>query len=204
MPRFYCEYCEIFLTHSSAHGRRQHNSGRKHIMCVIDYYANYQLQLRDQAGAPLPAGFAAGALAACAATLCARAASARPQARALIIRAPGATRRSPAAGVSVGMPAPPPLPQPGAASSMFGNLPAAPPMPFAPPRPGMGMPGMGGMPGAMPGMMPPMQPSYGYGPPPPMMQQPPPMQQPPNMGGGGGGLAALFGVGPPPGGQPRY
>ncbi|KAJ1622597.1 U1 zinc finger-domain-containing protein [Pavlovales sp. CCMP2436] len=57
MPRFYCEYCEIFLTHSSAHGRRQHNSGRKHIMNVIDYYANFQLQLQEGAtSAPLPSG----------------------------------------------------------------------------------------------------------------------------------------------------
>lgn len=57
MPRFYCEYCEIFLTHSSAHGRRQHSSGRKHIMNVIDYYADYQLQLRETTdGAPLPPG----------------------------------------------------------------------------------------------------------------------------------------------------
>lgn len=54
MPRFYCEYCEIFLTHSSVGGRRQHNSGRKHIMNVIDYYAKFQLQLREAAGAPPP------------------------------------------------------------------------------------------------------------------------------------------------------
>lgn len=55
MPRFYCEYCEIFLTHSSAHGRRQHSSGRKHIMNVIDYYASFQLQLRETTqGAPIP------------------------------------------------------------------------------------------------------------------------------------------------------
>jgi len=38
MPKYYCEYCDIYLTHSSAGGRRQHNSGRKHINNKIEYY----------------------------------------------------------------------------------------------------------------------------------------------------------------------
>jgi hypothetical protein len=38
MPKFYCEYCGVYLTHSSPSGRRQHAEGRKHIQNKIDYY----------------------------------------------------------------------------------------------------------------------------------------------------------------------
>eukprot|EP00961_Rhodomonas_salina_P088913 1196393-Rhodomonas_salina.1 len=30
MPRYYCDYCDVFLTHDSHSVRKQHNSGRKH------------------------------------------------------------------------------------------------------------------------------------------------------------------------------
>ncbi|KAJ1604285.1 hypothetical protein OJ253_3094 [Cryptosporidium canis] len=40
MPKFYCDYCDIYLTHSSTNGRKQHNSGRKHINNKIDHYKN--------------------------------------------------------------------------------------------------------------------------------------------------------------------
>eukprot|EP00922_Rhytidocystis_sp_ex-Travisia-forbesii_P071127 GHVS01106140.1.p2 GENE.GHVS01106140.1~~GHVS01106140.1.p2 ORF type:complete len:131 (-),score=20.50 GHVS01106140.1:23-415(-) len=40
MPKYYCEYCDIYLTHSSPAGRRQHNSGRKHINMKVEYYQN--------------------------------------------------------------------------------------------------------------------------------------------------------------------
>ena len=41
MPRkkFFCEYCGIFLTHSSLGGRKQHARGKKHIKNKIDYYS---------------------------------------------------------------------------------------------------------------------------------------------------------------------
>ncbi|KAG8464608.1 hypothetical protein KFE25_009976 [Diacronema lutheri] len=140
MPRFYCEYCEIFLTHSSAHGRRQHSSGRKHIMNVIDYYADFQLQLRETTeGAPLP---------------------------------------------PVGMPLPPPLPQPGGAG-MF-SLPVPPPLPMP----------------SMPMMAPPQPAGYGFAPPPmrpPMGFAPPPLAQPPMMQQPGGQQPASR-FGPPPAG----
>ncbi|UVC54189.1 U1 snRNP-specific protein C [Theileria orientalis] len=38
MPKFYCEYCSIYLTHSSPAGRKQHSQGRKHINAKVDYY----------------------------------------------------------------------------------------------------------------------------------------------------------------------
>ena len=41
----YCEYCDISLTHSSVPGRKQHHTGRKHIMNYIEYWASYQAAL---------------------------------------------------------------------------------------------------------------------------------------------------------------
>mmetsp|Transcript_41576 Transcript_41576/g.93816 ORF Transcript_41576/g.93816 Transcript_41576/m.93816 type:complete len:143 (-) Transcript_41576:93-521(-) len=38
MPKFYCEYCDLFLTHSGVSGRRQHLTGRRHINNKIEYY----------------------------------------------------------------------------------------------------------------------------------------------------------------------
>ncbi|EUD68953.1 hypothetical protein C922_00644 [Plasmodium inui San Antonio 1] len=40
MPKYYCEYCDIHLTHSSPVGRRQHIQGRKHISAKIEYFQN--------------------------------------------------------------------------------------------------------------------------------------------------------------------
>ncbi|KAI8052332.1 U1 zinc finger-domain-containing protein [Syncephalis plumigaleata] len=40
MPKYYCDYCDIFLTHDSASVRRAHNTGWKHAMHVRNYYAD--------------------------------------------------------------------------------------------------------------------------------------------------------------------
>ncbi|GAA99021.1 hypothetical protein E5Q_05710 [Mixia osmundae IAM 14324] len=40
MPRHYCDYCDIFLTHDSRSVRHAHNSGRNHLTNVKDYYAS--------------------------------------------------------------------------------------------------------------------------------------------------------------------
>ncbi|KAL7414207.1 U1 zinc finger-domain-containing protein [Mrakia frigida] len=39
MPKYYCDYCDVFLTHDSTSVRKAHNSGRNHIQNVRDYYA---------------------------------------------------------------------------------------------------------------------------------------------------------------------
>ena len=44
MPKFYCEYCGVYLTHSSPSGRRQHAEGRKHIQNKIDYYTQLLIE----------------------------------------------------------------------------------------------------------------------------------------------------------------
>ncbi|KAJ2003442.1 U1 small nuclear ribonucleoprotein C [Coemansia thaxteri] len=38
MPKYYCDYCDIFLTHDSRSVRKAHNTGWKHIGQVADYY----------------------------------------------------------------------------------------------------------------------------------------------------------------------
>ncbi|KAI7883248.1 zf-U1-domain-containing protein [Lichtheimia hyalospora FSU 10163] len=39
MPKYYCEYCDIFLTHDSSSVRKAHNAGKNHIANVRNYYA---------------------------------------------------------------------------------------------------------------------------------------------------------------------
>lgn len=38
MPKFFCDYCDVYLTHDSMSVRKDHNSGRNHLRNVIDYY----------------------------------------------------------------------------------------------------------------------------------------------------------------------
>jgi len=40
MPKHYCDYCDVFLTHDSTSVRKAHNSGRNHLANVRDYYAS--------------------------------------------------------------------------------------------------------------------------------------------------------------------
>ena len=51
MPKYFCEYCGIYLTHSSPGGRKQHSHGRKHINNKIEYYSQflYEFQQNNQA-----------------------------------------------------------------------------------------------------------------------------------------------------------
>ncbi|KAG0084856.1 hypothetical protein BGZ92_009500 [Podila epicladia] len=39
MPKYYCDYCDIFLTHDSSSVRRAHNAGRNHLINVKTYYS---------------------------------------------------------------------------------------------------------------------------------------------------------------------
>ena len=41
MPKYFCEYCGIYLTHSSPGGRYQHSHERKHINNKIEYYSQF-------------------------------------------------------------------------------------------------------------------------------------------------------------------
>lgn len=41
MTKFFCDYCQVYLTHDSQGGRKQHNRGRKHQDAVKAYYMNF-------------------------------------------------------------------------------------------------------------------------------------------------------------------
>jgi len=36
--KYYCEYCDITLSHCSPKARYEHNTGRRHIINKINYY----------------------------------------------------------------------------------------------------------------------------------------------------------------------
>ena len=57
MPKFFCDYCNVFLTHDSQSGRKQHNRGRRHQENVRLFYATF-LQQHVQTGDPITATFA--------------------------------------------------------------------------------------------------------------------------------------------------
>lgn len=38
MPKFFCDYCDVYLTHDSMSVRKSHNTGRNHLRNVTDYY----------------------------------------------------------------------------------------------------------------------------------------------------------------------
>jgi len=42
MPKYYCDYCDIFLTHDSPSVRKSHNEGWKHKAAVRTYYAQFE------------------------------------------------------------------------------------------------------------------------------------------------------------------
>ena len=41
MARYYCDYCDAYLTHDSATVRQQHNLGFKHKANVRNYYMQF-------------------------------------------------------------------------------------------------------------------------------------------------------------------
>eukprot|EP00808_Paulinella_micropora_P009111 g17020.t1 len=223
MPKYYCNYCDIFLTHDSQAGRKQHNHGRKHQENVRQFYLQF-----TAGGAPAVPGQSVPLLGA---------SPMQPIVPAPGLLAPGVPGRP---VMHVGAPgAPPPfgMPgQPGAPGGMppggmpHGGMPGgmpggpgAPPFDMMPPRPPFG--GMPGGPGAPPfGMMPP-RPPFGMMPPRPGFPGPPGgppfgMPMPPrpeggsdsnsndqfnggdnkqnNQGGGGGGPGQGGPGGPPP------
>jgi hypothetical protein len=47
MPKYYCDYCKIFLTHDSPRARRDHNSGWRHALNVKNYYMGRITELQE-------------------------------------------------------------------------------------------------------------------------------------------------------------
>lgn len=142
MPRYYCDYCDTFLTHDSPAVRKQHNAGYKHKANVRNYYMQFDAE--DAIGV-----------------------SSGPEPmRPLEDRAPVPTFLS---APRQPYPAGPPRPMGGGPMPMGGGMPPPGMMPrpgMGPAQPGMGPPHPGGMP--PPGMMMggPPRPGMGMGGPP--------------------------------------
>lgn len=49
MPKFYCDYCDIFLTHDSPSVRKAHNTGWKHKINVREWYLQQEAAMRKYA-----------------------------------------------------------------------------------------------------------------------------------------------------------
>ncbi|KAI8997481.1 U1 zinc finger-domain-containing protein [Pilobolus umbonatus] len=125
MPKYYCEYCDIFLTHDSSSVRKAHNAGKNHILNVRNYYAEISqdkaqaiiddiTRAYESASAVLPAQY-----------------SGYPQ--------------PPYGGIGAGFGGPPP-------PNVFGNRP---PPPHMMPRPGFPFPPPGQFMAPPPGFRPP-------------------------------------------------
>ncbi len=56
MPKYFCEYCGIYLTHSSPGGRKQHSHGRKHINNKIEYYSQFLYEFQQNTYSGLSKG----------------------------------------------------------------------------------------------------------------------------------------------------
>ena len=41
MPQYFCDYCELYLTHDSMAARKAHNNGYKHKDVVRRYYERF-------------------------------------------------------------------------------------------------------------------------------------------------------------------
>eukprot|EP00891_Asterochloris_glomerata_P007816 jgi/Astpho2/7816/gw1.00117.121.1_t len=42
MTRFFCDFCDTYLTHDSIQVRKQHNAGYKHKANVRNYYMQFE------------------------------------------------------------------------------------------------------------------------------------------------------------------
>jgi U1 small nuclear ribonucleoprotein C len=143
MPKYYCDYCDTYLTHDSPSVRKTHCMGRKHKENVREYYQKWMEEqtqkLIEQTTAAIKSGKTA---------------------------VPGMMfppRFPPVPGmppVSLGMP---PIPPPG--SALAAGLPPPPPMPMQMQMPPMMMTPGGMRPPPLMNTMPP--PSMGIPPPPP-------------------------------------
>ena len=163
MPKYYCDYCDTYLTHDSPSVRKTHCAGRKHKENVKFYYQKWMEEQAQSLIDATTAAFKAGKLPG---------------------GVPGGVSIPPPMSMRQGMPGPPPG-MPGMPPGM-GPPPGMPPHHMmGPPRPGMGPPMGHPMGGPMvgpprPGMGPPMGGPMG-GPPRPGMVPHPGMGPPMGM-----------------------
>ncbi|KFA66413.1 hypothetical protein S40285_01276 [Stachybotrys chlorohalonatus IBT 40285] len=172
MPKFFCDYCDVYLTHDSMSVRKAHNSGKNHLRNVVDYYQQIGHEKAQSVIDSITSSYAA-----------------EGQAHAN----PMLPHNQPGRGF------PPPFPFPGGVPPPFPGMPGAPPGQFPqglPPPPGAGRGGMPSMPPFPPGPngLPPIPPNGLPFPPPGGLPFPPPA----SGGGPPPGFPGFPGM-PPPG-----
>jgi len=179
MPKFFCDYCDVYLTHDSMSVRKAHNSGRNHLRNVVDYYQQIGHEKAQSVIDSITNSYAAAGQA-----------DANPMLQAPMV-GPGFAPPFPFPPGGRGMP-PPPFGMPPLGQRPPNMPPNMPPMPFPPPA-GMPFPPPGGLP------FPPPNASHGMPPFPPPGGMPPGGMPP-------GGVAGMPPPGnfpfPPPGGMP--
>ncbi|KAK3684912.1 U1 zinc finger-domain-containing protein [Podospora appendiculata] len=184
MPKFFCDYCDVYLTHDSMSVRKAHNTGRNHLRNVVDYYQQIGHEKAQSVIDSITSSYAAEGQA-----------HANPMLPQNQPGGIGAGLFPPPGGMGMGMPGMMPPGMPGGMPPPFG-FPGGPP-PFPGGAPPFGPPGAGGAGAGTAGRgVPPM----------------PPMPHFPGMPGGGGGGGAPGGAPmmppaglpfpPPPGGFP--
>ncbi|XP_068204147.1 U1 small nuclear ribonucleoprotein C-like [Palaemon carinicauda] len=182
MPKYYCDYCDTYLTHDSPSVRKTHCQGRKHKENVKIYYQKWMEEQAQNLIDATTAAFKAGKIP--------KGAAIPPPAN-MQGGGPGGPGGPNGPGGPVGPGGPPNMPGPGGpprgpgmgnmgppgmAGANMGMPPMGPRGPMMGP-PMMGPPGPGMPPGMMPGMRPPMGGPMG-----PMMMGPGGMR-PPMMAG---------------------
>lgn len=63
MPKYYCDYCDTYLTHDSPSVRKTHCRGRRHIDNIKMYYEEWMAQRTQQLIDATTAAFKAGSIA---------------------------------------------------------------------------------------------------------------------------------------------
>merc|ERR1712110_867565 len=121
MPKYYCDYCDTYLTHDSPSVRKTHCAGRKHKENVKFYYQKWMEEQAQSLIDATTAAFKAGKLP-----------GGMPPG------GPGGVSIPPPMSMRPGMPGPPP--------GMPGMPPGMGPPPGMPPHAMMGPPRMGGPP----------------------------------------------------------
>ncbi|RDL39043.1 uncharacterized protein BP5553_03383 [Venustampulla echinocandica] len=150
MPKFFCDYCDVYLTHDSMSVRKAHNSGRNHLRNVVDYYQQIGHEKAQSVIDSITSSYAAE----------------------------GQSSSNPMLGQNPGVHPPPPFPFPGGVPPPPFGMPMPPgglPQGMIPPPGGRGMPPMPPFPG-QPGAPPLPLPGMPFPPPgglPPNFQFPP-------------------------------
>ncbi|CZS88008.1 hypothetical protein WAI453_000400 [Rhynchosporium graminicola] len=201
MPKFFCDYCDVYLTHDSMSVRKAHNTGRNHLRNVVDYYQRTGLSstqmLQWQPANLAPEIGHEKAQSVIDSITSSYAAEGQSSSNPMLGQNPGVHAPPPPFPFPGGIP-PPPFGMPGLPGMPPMGMPGMPPPNgMIPPPGGRGMPMPpfpGGLPFPPPGGLPP---NFQFPPPgglPPNFQFPPPQQ---GMGGPPGG------PGGPPGGDRR-